>query len=88
MSVVKQSRSLIYQLQRVSARTAQKQTHRCAAPLKYSCCKQTLNVNSKMHNMGQIDPNDATHVYCLKRFVSFLTTFLEFFSELVNYPMR
>ena len=29
-----------------------------------------------MHSMGQIDPNDATHVDCLKRFVNFLTVFL------------
>ena len=46
------------------------------------------NLRPKMYNKGQIDPNNATHIDCLKRFMNFLTAFLDFVSELLHYPMR
>ena len=45
-------------------------------------------LNPKMHNMGQIDPNDASHVDCLKHFGNLVSAFLDFVSNLLHYCMR
>ena len=37
-----------------------------------------------MHNIGQIDPNDASHVDCLKNFTNFVSAFVDFVSNLFN----
>ena len=39
-----------------------------------------------MQNMDQIDPNDATHVDCLKHFVNFLTAFFLLFQRIIALP--
>ena len=44
-------------------------------------------INPKMHNMGQIDPNNASHVDCLKHFANFVSAFLDFVSNLLHSHM-
>ena len=45
-------------------------------------------VNSRMHNMGQNDPDNAAHVDCLKHFVNFFTVLLNFVINLLCSLMR
>ena len=42
----------------------------------------------RRHSTGQIDPNDASHVDCLKHFANFVSAFLDFVSNLLHYRMR
>ena len=45
-------------------------------------------LNPRMYNMGQIDPNDASHVDCLKHFANFVSAFLDFVSNLLHSRTR
>ena len=43
--------------------------------------------NPRMHNRGQNDPDDATHIYCLKHIGNFLLNLLDFVSNLYPYKV-